>query len=60
MPGIYTHSSGGGDVLWLGVWEHNQRAIAFYHRWGFAIVGTHTFQLGADLQTDFLMQRSLE
>lgn len=47
----------GVDVLWLGVWERNPRAIAFYKRWGFEIAGKHTFQLGQDSQTDFVMVR---
>jgi len=46
----------GCDVLWLGVWEHNPRAIAFYRRWGFVAVGEHTFQLGSEPQRDVLMQ----
>jgi predicted GNAT family acetyltransferase len=33
------------DTLWLGVWEHNTRAQAFYQRWGFKPVGTQTFVL---------------
>lgn len=45
------------DVLWLGVWEHNPRAQAFYRKWGFEFVGSHTFLLGSDPQTDLLMQR---
>lgn len=49
----------GGDVIWLGVWHKNERAIKFYQKWGFTIVGDVAFQLGSDLQTDFLMQRSL-
>ncbi len=49
----------GGDVLWLGVWQKNARAIAFYHKWEFEIVGTQTFQLGNDPQSDFVMRRSL-
>ena len=48
---------GGHDVLWLGVWENNHRAQAFYQRWGFEKVGTHVFQLGGDPQTDWIMQR---
>ncbi len=48
----------GADVIWLGVWEHNARAIAFYQKWGFAIVGTHNFQLGTELQQDYIMQRA--
>jgi diamine N-acetyltransferase len=49
----------GYRTLWLGVWEHNPRAQAFYRKWGFYEVGTHVFQLGADPQTDILMQRSI-
>jgi ribosomal protein S18 acetylase RimI-like enzyme len=47
----------GCDTIWLGVWQQNPRAIAFYKKWGFAVVGTQTFQLGRDLQSDYLMQR---
>lgn len=49
----------GYKTLWLGVWEHNQRARAFYRRWNFHDVGTHVFQLGEDPQTDIVMQRSI-
>jgi GNAT superfamily N-acetyltransferase len=49
----------GCDTLWLGVWEHNARARAFYGRWGFQQAGSHIFQLGDDPQTDFLLQRAL-
>jgi ribosomal protein S18 acetylase RimI-like enzyme len=47
----------GCDVVWLGVWERNSRAIAFYRKWGFEQVGTQTFQLGEDLQNDLVMAR---
>jgi ribosomal protein S18 acetylase RimI-like enzyme len=47
------------DVIWLGVWEYNPRAQRFYEKNGFTVVGKHVFQLGADAQTDLLMQRSL-
>lgn len=47
----------GCDVIWLDVWEHNPRAIAFYRKWGFEIAGEQSFQLGDDLQRDWLMQR---
>jgi ribosomal protein S18 acetylase RimI-like enzyme len=49
----------GCDVLWLGVWQENPRAIAFYRRAGFVTVGVQTFMLGRDLQHDFVMARSL-
>ena len=47
----------GHQTLWLGVWEHNSRAQAFYRKWNFREVGTQMFQLGDDPQTDLLMQR---
>lgn len=45
------------DTIWLGVWERNARAIAFYRRWDFADVGSQSFQLGGDLQSDRVMAR---
>jgi ribosomal protein S18 acetylase RimI-like enzyme len=45
----------GGETVWLGVWEHNPRAIAFYAKCGFADVGSHVFMIGTDAQTDRLM-----
>lgn len=45
--------------IWLGVWEKNERAIAFYKRWGFEKFNEHRFLLGTDLQTDWLMKRTL-
>ena len=47
------------DVVWLGVWEHNQRAIDFYRKWGFEKFGTHVFMLGDDAQTDWLMAKKM-
>jgi GNAT superfamily N-acetyltransferase len=49
----------GHDVMWLGVWEYNPRAQAFYRKHGFREVGHHVFQLGSDPQTDLLMQKEL-
>jgi diamine N-acetyltransferase len=48
----------GGRTLWLGVWERNHRAIAFYARQGFVDVGAHEFVLGKDVQVDRLMARA--
>lgn len=45
----------GGRTLWLGVWERNERAIAFYAKAGFRIVGSHDFWVGSDRQTDNIM-----
>ena len=49
----------GHKTLWLGVWERNGRAQAFYRKWDFRTVGEHVFQLGSDLQRDILMERPL-
>ena len=47
----------GSDVVWLGVWERNPRAIAFYKKCGFAEVGAHVFAVGRDPQRDVIMAR---
>jgi ribosomal protein S18 acetylase RimI-like enzyme len=49
----------GARTLWLGVWERNPRAVAFYAKYGFTRVGEHTFVLGSDTQTDWLFVRPL-
>lgn len=49
----------GYQTLWLGVWERNGRARAFYRKWEFRDVGEHIFQLGADPQNDILMERAV-
>lgn len=56
---IDTAKALGGHTLWLGVWEHNPRAIRFYQKLGFVDVGAHPFTLGEDLQTDRVMTRPL-
>ena len=50
----------GCDIIWLDVWEHNLRARAFYSQWGFIEVGVQSFQLGAEMQNDLLMQRGVD
>ena len=44
-----------GRTLWLGVWERNERAQAFYRKCGFVDVGSQPFVLGRDRQTDRIM-----
>jgi ribosomal protein S18 acetylase RimI-like enzyme len=46
-------------TLWLGVWEQNHRAIAFYEKYGFKRFGQHVFMLGQDAQTDWLMSKEV-
>ena len=47
------------DYIWLGVWEHNIKAIAFYEKLGFKKFDTHIFKLGDDEQVDNLMKLAL-
>jgi ribosomal protein S18 acetylase RimI-like enzyme len=45
--------------IWLGVWESNSQAIEFYTRWGFKKYADHSFPVGNDPQTDWLMKKNL-
>ena len=45
----------GAKTLWLGVWERNDRARAFYAKCGFTDAGEHLFLFGTDPQTDLVM-----
>jgi len=49
----------GKSKVWLGVWEENPSAIAFYERMGFSKFGTHTFTVGPEEQLDFLMEKKI-
>ena len=51
--------SRGKQVVWLGVWEKNERAIRFYHQWGFEKFDETDFLLGDDVQRDWLMKKEL-
>ncbi len=42
----------GGQHIWLGCWERNGRAIAFYKKQGFIDVGETFYLVGPDRQTD--------
>ena len=48
------------DVIWLGVWEDNLAALDFYTHNGFRRVGEHTFLLGSDPQTDYILRNDLQ
>jgi ribosomal protein S18 acetylase RimI-like enzyme len=45
--------------IWLGVFEANTKAIAFYQRNGFVAFSQHVFMLGTDEQRDIMMKREL-
>ncbi|MDR7236479.1 GNAT family N-acetyltransferase [Neobacillus drentensis] len=45
--------------IWLGVWEKNENAIAFYKKMGFVQTGAHSFYMGDEEQTDLIMIKTL-
>jgi diamine N-acetyltransferase len=47
-------------TIWLGVWERNTRAIAFYEHAGFRRFGEHGFQFGRIRHRDVLMRLELK
>jgi diamine N-acetyltransferase len=49
----------GAETVWLGVWEHNPKALRFYEKMGFQRFGEHVFTLGTEVQNDFLMKKEL-
>ena len=48
------------EWLWLGVWEDNLKALAFYKTMGFETFGSHLFMMGDDPQNDFLMRKKID
>jgi diamine N-acetyltransferase len=44
------------NYIWLGVWEENHKALAFYEKLGFKPFDKHIFKLGNDPQTDIMMK----
>lgn len=45
--------------IWLGVWQKNENAIAFYKKMGFVQNGAHSFFMGDEEQLDFIMTKTL-
>ncbi|WP_062110656.1 GNAT family N-acetyltransferase [Bacillus niameyensis] len=46
--------------IWLGVWENNESAIGFYKKMGFVQIGAHSFYMGDEEQTDFVMIKTIK
>jgi ribosomal protein S18 acetylase RimI-like enzyme len=49
----------GYQAVWLSSWELNDRANAFYKKWGFKVVGRQKFTVGSDIQNDYIFSRKL-
>jgi diamine N-acetyltransferase len=45
--------------IWLGVWERNENAIAFYKKMGFVQTGAHYFYMGDEEQMDIIMTKTI-
>ncbi|KAF1827700.1 acetyltransferase [Dissoconium aciculare CBS 342.82] len=45
--------------MWLGVWEENVAAHHLYHKLGYKQVGQHVFDVGGNIQTDWVMVKEL-
>ena len=46
-------------TIWLSSWELNDRANAFYKKWGFKVVGSQKFTVGSDIQNDYILSRNI-
>lgn len=49
----------GKKYIWLGAWEHNEKALRFYDKMELYRSGSHPFLMGTDWQTDFIMRKDL-
>lgn len=56
---VATAAAAGAGTLFLGVWEHNPRALRFYAAQGFHEVGRQVFQVGSDPQQDLVLARPI-
>ena len=56
---IETAQQKNAELIYLGVWEHNYRAQAFYKKYGFTFFGSHPFPIGNTPQTDLWMKKIL-
>jgi diamine N-acetyltransferase len=57
---LATAAEAQSEHVWLGVWERNPRAIAFYHKFGFKVIGEHRFVLGSEPQRDLVMALQID
>ena len=50
-------AAGGHDWIWLGTNQGNERALRFYRKHGFGIIGRRTFEVGPVVEVDFVLAR---
>lgn len=56
---IQTSRKDGFEVLWLAVWQKNDRALSFYKKMGMKIFGVQHFTVGNLINDDFVLQLAL-
>ena len=56
---VETARGQGAKSLYLSCWTANERALRFYLREGFAIVGRQDFHMGPRVDEDYIMQRRI-
>nr|WP_315481973.1 GNAT family N-acetyltransferase [uncultured Undibacterium sp.] len=49
----------GANQLWLGMWEHNARALAYYQKVGFQHVGWMDYEFGGVIERDYVLLKRL-
>ncbi len=49
----------GATHLWLGMWEHNARALTFYKKVGFQHVGWVDYHFGSKVERDYVLLKAL-
>lgn len=60
MEQAITHSKQQGfNILFLGVWKENERAVNFYKKNNFRVFAHRNFQLGQRLCEDYMMRLDL-
>lgn len=57
---LQTAEAEGKRTVWLGVWEKNEAAAAFYEQLGFVRTGEHSFYMGDEEQIDWILIRHLD
>ena len=56
---VKTGQREGFEHMWLSVWDQHTKGHAVYKRWGYEIAGKKTFDVGGDVQSDFIMLKKL-
>lgn len=59
MQAVEAARTQAAQSLYLSCWTGSDRALRFYQREGFAIVGRHNFPIGTRIDEDYIMRRPI-